>query len=72
VDSLQAAFAAHTPALEALDDGDADAATVQAAAAVLVGDISSAPLAAPVDDDSAVADADDVADRAIFAALVAG
>ena len=72
MDSLQAALAAHTPALEALDDGDADAATVQAAAAVLVGDISSSPLAMPLDGDAAAHEADEVADRAIFAALVAG
>jgi hypothetical protein len=71
MDSLQAMLAAQAPIVEAVDDVDADAEgeAVQASAAVLMGDITSAPLF-PLDDEAMVADAGDIADRVIFAALV--
>ena len=70
-DSLQAMLAAQAPIVEAVEDADAGAEgeTVQASAAVLMGDITSAPLF-PRDDAAMLNDAGDVADRVIFAALV--
>ena len=71
MDSLQAMLAAQAPIVEAAQDTDdgAEGDTVQASAAVLMGDITSAPLF-PVDDEAMVVEAGDIADRVIFAALV--
>ena len=71
MDSLQAMLAAQAPIVEAVQDTDDDAEgdSVQASAAVLMGDITSAPLF-PLDDEAMAAEAGDIADRAIFAALV--
>jgi hypothetical protein len=71
MDSLQAMLAAQAPIVEAVEDADVDAEgrTAQASAAVLMGDITSAPLF-PLDDEAMVAEAGDIADRVIFAALV--
>jgi hypothetical protein len=71
MDSLQAMLAAQAPIVEAVqdtDDGTEDD-TVQASAAVLMGDITSAPLF-PLDDEAMASEAGDIADRVIFAALV--
>ena len=71
MDSLQALLAAQAPIVEAAEDADdaAEVATAQVNAAVMMGDITSAPLF-PLDDHAMAAEAGEVADRAIFAALV--
>ena len=69
MDSLEAMLAAQAPIVEAFDDDtDAERATAQAGA-VLMGDITSAPLF-PLDDHAKLDAATDAADGVIFAALV--
>lgn len=74
MDSLETMLAAQAPIVDAFDDTDADTdtdaerATAQAGA-VLMGDITSAPLF-PLDDHAKLDAATDAADGVIFAALV--
>lgn len=70
MDSLETMLAAQAPIVDAFDDADTDAerATAQAGA-VLMGDITSAPLF-PLDDHAKLDAATDAADGVIFAALV--
>ena len=65
MDPLQAVLAAHPPTLEALDEGDLDAATVG-----LLGEMSSAPLPQPREPGAPPADVGEAVDREIYAALV--
>ena len=75
MDSLEAMLAAQAPIVDAFDDPDADTdtdadrATAQAGAAVLMGDITSAPLF-PLDDEVKLDAATEAADGVIFAALI--
>ena len=74
MDSLQAVLAAQTPVAETFDQTDlnsADEALVQAVA-VVPEDMSSAPLAIPLEDGEWQDEATDAVDSRIFAALVAG
>jgi hypothetical protein len=59
MDPLQSLLAAQTAMPELLDHG-------------FDGDISSSPLAEPVEGDGWVGEAEDATDRAIFAAMIGG